>query len=95
MGKLGGISVTYCIITLLFCRLVVVSNNIRGKGLCALADIMKVNSSLVSLFIWGNVLEESACIVSNSMWSGIFFLNVVEIRVISFIWHQINYSPCH
>ncbi|XP_064599186.1 leucine-rich repeat-containing protein 34-like [Liolophura sinensis] len=42
--------------------LVVVSNNIRGKGLCALADIMKVNSSLVSLFIWGNVLEESACI---------------------------------
>ncbi|KAL5013855.1 hypothetical protein ScPMuIL_008125, partial [Solemya velum] len=42
--------------------LVVSYNNIGGKGLCALADSMKLNSSIAAVFIWGNNLQESACI---------------------------------
>ncbi|KAL3862028.1 hypothetical protein ACJMK2_008030 [Sinanodonta woodiana] len=41
--------------------LVVKSNNINGKGLCALAGALKSNSTLTSIYIWGNNLEESAC----------------------------------
>ena len=40
------------------------SNNIGGKGLCALSDAMKLNQTLTHIFIWGNRLEESAAIVS-------------------------------
>ena len=46
------------------CRLDVRSNNIGGKGLCALSDAMKLNQTLTHIFIWGNRLEESAAIVS-------------------------------
>jgi len=42
--------------------LVLISNNISGKGLCAIADCMKRNSSMDQVYIWGNNLEESACI---------------------------------
>ena len=45
-------------------RLDVRSNNIGGKGLCALSDAMKLNQTLTHIFIWGNRLEESAAIVS-------------------------------
>ena len=46
-------------------RLDVRTNNISGKGLCALSDAMKINQTLKQIFIWGNKLEESAAIVSN------------------------------
>ncbi|XP_046343701.2 leucine-rich repeat-containing protein 34-like isoform X1 [Haliotis rufescens] len=49
--------------------LVIVSNNIASKGLCAIADSMKTNTSLSKVFIWGNKLEEPACIA---------FANLVE-----------------
>ncbi|XP_060073757.1 leucine-rich repeat-containing protein 34-like [Ylistrum balloti] len=47
--------------------LVVASNNIGNKGLCALADAMKTNTTLSSIFIWGNTLEEPACIAFASL----------------------------
>jgi hypothetical protein len=40
------------------------SNNIKGDGLCSIADAVKFNSALTELFIWGNVNEERACLVS-------------------------------
>ena len=46
---------------LLFSRLVVCSNNISTKGLCALGNCLKMNSSLRKLYIWGNTLLEPAC----------------------------------
>lgn len=45
-------------------RLVLVHNEVKGRGLCALANSLKLNTSLVAIYIWGNELEESACIVS-------------------------------
>ncbi|XP_021368730.1 leucine-rich repeat-containing protein 34-like isoform X1 [Mizuhopecten yessoensis] len=47
--------------------LVVASNGIGNKGLCALADAMKTNTTLTSIFIWGNKLEEPACIAFASL----------------------------
>jgi len=41
--------------------LCITSNQIKGKGLCAIARCLQMNSSLDSIYIWGNVLEESAC----------------------------------
>ncbi|XP_052761064.1 leucine-rich repeat-containing protein 34-like isoform X2 [Mya arenaria] len=38
------------------------TNNITGKGLCALSDALKMNATLNKIFIWGNVLEETAAI---------------------------------
>ena len=50
---------------LLLCfSLVVVSNEIRGKGLCALAECMSLNTTLSNIYLWGNEHEESACLVS-------------------------------
>ena len=45
-------------------RLSIKSNNISGEGLCAIADCLKYNSTLNKIYIWGNNLEESACIVN-------------------------------
>lgn len=42
--------------------LVVTTNNIGSKGLCALADAMKTNTTLTNIYIWGNKLEEPAAI---------------------------------
>ena len=56
---------------LLFCRLVLVSNQISGKGLCALADSMKLNTTLTNVYIWSNHLEESACIVRTVLSSNV------------------------
>ncbi|KAM4692731.1 leucine-rich repeat-containing protein 34 [Discoglossus pictus] len=39
-----------------------VSNNITGKGLKALAIAMKSNNYLVCIYIWGNKLDEDACV---------------------------------
>lgn len=43
------------------------TNNIGGKGLCALSDAMKINQTLKQIFIWGNKLEESAAIAFDSL----------------------------
>ncbi len=43
----------------------ITSNNIHEEGLCALANALKSNVGLKSIYIWGNVLEEKACIVCN------------------------------
>ena len=40
------------------------SNNIKGDGLCSIADAVKFNTALTELFIWGNVNEPRACLVS-------------------------------
>lgn len=45
-------------------KLSIKSNNISGEGLCALCDALKYNSTLTHIFIWGNILDESTCIVS-------------------------------
>ncbi|ELU16968.1 hypothetical protein CAPTEDRAFT_151888 [Capitella teleta] len=42
--------------------LVITSNEIRAKGLCALANALQMNSTLDNIYIWGNCLEEPACI---------------------------------
>lgn len=42
--------------------LVLVSNEINGKGLVDIADCMQMNTILSNVYIWGNNLEESACI---------------------------------
>ncbi|XP_078616720.1 leucine-rich repeat-containing protein 34-like [Branchiostoma floridae x Branchiostoma japonicum] len=47
--------------------LVLTHNCIRGNGLVAVADAMKTNSTLYSVFIWGNELEESACVAFNDL----------------------------
>lgn len=39
-------------------------NNIRSEGLCAMFEALEYNTSLKNFFIWGNHLEEKACIVS-------------------------------
>ena len=44
-------------------RLSIKYNNIHSEGLCSFADTMKYNSTLSHIFIWGNHLEEPACIV--------------------------------
>ena len=55
----------YLLLFLLYlCRLVLASNEVKGRGLCALANSLKFNTSLVAVYVWGNELEESACIVS-------------------------------
>ena len=46
-------------------RISVKYNNIRSEGLCSFADSMKYNTTLSHIFIWGNHLEEPACIVNN------------------------------
>lgn len=46
-------------------RLSIKHNNIHSEGLCAFADSMKYNSTLSHIYIWGNHLEEPACIVIN------------------------------
>jgi Ran GTPase-activating protein (RanGAP) involved in mRNA processing and transport len=38
-------------------------NNVRGEGLCAIADSLNYNRTLTHVFVWGNHLEENACIV--------------------------------
>lgn len=47
--------------------LVVVHNNIGSAGLCAIADAMKTNTTLTNVYIWGNRLEEPACIAFDNL----------------------------
>ncbi len=48
------------------CSLDIRSNNIKGDGICSIADAVKFNSALTELFLWGNVNEERACLVSRT-----------------------------
>ncbi|XP_077998347.1 leucine-rich repeat-containing protein 34-like isoform X1 [Glandiceps talaboti] len=48
-------------------HLVITSNQIRGKGLCAIAKAMKSNISLTNIYIWGNALETPACVAFNEL----------------------------
>lgn len=48
----------------LFSRLSIVSNNITGKGLVALAHTMQFNMQLSHIYIWGNKFDSSTCVVS-------------------------------
>ena len=70
------------------CRLVVAYNNIGNKGLCALADCMKVNTTLTKIFIWGNKLEEPATIVCISLMS-------LNMHIISKFSTQNIFFLCH
>ncbi|XP_014794268.1 PREDICTED: leucine-rich repeat-containing protein 34 isoform X3 [Calidris pugnax] len=45
----------------------VVSNNISGKGLTALADAMKANMELSYIYIWGNKFDEATCIAFSEL----------------------------
>ncbi|XP_071944428.1 leucine-rich repeat-containing protein 34-like isoform X2 [Antedon mediterranea] len=47
--------------------LVITSNNIQGAGLVAIAKSMHSNPSLESVFIWGNKLEEPACVAFSEL----------------------------
>ena len=44
-------------------RLSIKYNNIRSEGLCAIIDSLRTNKTITHLYIWGNHLEEPACIV--------------------------------
>ncbi|CAF1617467.1 unnamed protein product, partial [Didymodactylos carnosus] len=43
------------------------SNNIKGDGLCSIADAIKFNSALTELFVWGNIMEERACLAFENL----------------------------
>ncbi|XP_021250271.1 leucine-rich repeat-containing protein 34 isoform X4 [Numida meleagris] len=45
----------------------VVSNNISGKGLVALSQSMKINMELSYIYIWGNNLDEAACVAFSEL----------------------------
>ncbi|NXJ15693.1 LRC34 protein, partial [Odontophorus gujanensis] len=45
----------------------VVSNNISGKGLVALSQSMKINMELSYIYIWGNNLDEAACMAFSEL----------------------------
>ncbi|XP_056421105.1 leucine-rich repeat-containing protein 34 isoform X2 [Hyla sarda] len=47
--------------------LAIVSNNITGQGLKALAAAIKVNKGLEYIYIWGNVLDEDACLAFSEL----------------------------
>ena len=66
-------------------RLDVRSNNIAGKGLCALTDAMKMNQTLTHIFIWGNKLEESAAIVSST-----FLMICIEKTLLLFVFLKVK-----
>ncbi|XP_059158900.1 leucine-rich repeat-containing protein 34-like isoform X2 [Physella acuta] len=39
----------------------IVSNKIGPKGLCSIADALNYNSTLTSLYIWGNEFDDTVC----------------------------------
>ena len=47
----------------IYLRLSIKYNNIRAEGLCALFEALEYNTAIKNLFLWGNHLEEKACIV--------------------------------
>ncbi|PIO31534.1 hypothetical protein AB205_0008780 [Aquarana catesbeiana] len=49
--------------------LAVVSNNITGQGLKVLAAAIQANTSLEYIYIWGNVLDDAACVAFSNLLS--------------------------
>ncbi|XP_040205256.1 leucine-rich repeat-containing protein 34 [Rana temporaria] len=49
--------------------LAVLSNNITGQGLKVLAAAIQANTSLEYIYIWGNVLDEAACVAFSNLLS--------------------------
>ncbi|XP_068137084.1 leucine-rich repeat-containing protein 34 isoform X3 [Hyperolius riggenbachi] len=47
--------------------LAIVSNNITGQGLKVLASAVQANTSLAYIYIWGNVLDEDACVAFSNL----------------------------
>lgn len=47
--------------------LVVSHNEMNGKGLCSLAQALHLNSTLSNLYVWGNKLEEAACLAFSKL----------------------------
>ncbi|XP_071839867.1 leucine-rich repeat-containing protein 34-like isoform X1 [Apostichopus japonicus] len=47
--------------------LVIGHNSINGTGLCAVAKAMEMKGNFKSVFIWGNNLEEDACVAFNDL----------------------------
>ncbi|KAG5850402.1 hypothetical protein ANANG_G00082010 [Anguilla anguilla] len=52
----------FIVASFLLHRLSIPSNSIGSAGLVLLAKAMGVNSSLSHIYIWGNKLEEPACV---------------------------------
>lgn len=76
----------------LFSRLSIVSNNITGRGLVALAQAVQSNMKLSHIYIWGNKPDRSTCLVSGWGWFVLVCPSIVgKITAISeqdiwFIW---------
>lgn len=47
--------------------LAIVHNNITGQGLKALAAAIQINKGLEYIYIWGNILEEDACLAFSEL----------------------------
>ncbi|XP_071998950.1 leucine-rich repeat-containing protein 34 isoform X1 [Engystomops pustulosus] len=61
--------------------LAIVSNNITGQGLKALAAATKQNKGLEYIYIWGNVLDEDACMAfSDLLYSGRLNASTTDVR---------------
>ena len=52
----------------MFVRLNICSNSIGDKGLCKLAAVLKNNTTLKTLYIWGNKMGKPTCDVSSIYW---------------------------
>ncbi|XP_033107597.1 leucine-rich repeat-containing protein 34-like isoform X2 [Anneissia japonica] len=65
----GAVSISEALIDLnrTLKTLVITSNNIRAPGLVAIARSMHTNDCLQSVFIWGNHLEEPACVAFHEL----------------------------
>ncbi|KAG8581186.1 hypothetical protein GDO81_007582 [Engystomops pustulosus] len=61
--------------------LAIVSNNITGQGLKTLAAATKQNKGLEYIYIWGNVLDEDACMAfSDLLYSGRLNASTTDVR---------------
>ncbi|KAJ8021982.1 Leucine-rich repeat-containing protein 34 [Holothuria leucospilota] len=47
--------------------LAITYNSINGAGLCAIAKAMEMKENFTSVFIWGNNLEENACVAFHNL----------------------------
>ncbi|XP_053315890.1 leucine-rich repeat-containing protein 34 [Spea bombifrons] len=59
----------------------IVSNNITGKGIKALAASIKANESLQYIYVWGNKLDEEACVAfSDLLYTGRLSPSSTDVR---------------
>nr|KAF6475072.1 leucine rich repeat containing 34 [Rousettus aegyptiacus] len=45
----------------------VVSNNIKGEGLVALSQSLKINPTFSNIYIWGNKFDEATCVAYSDL----------------------------